>query len=152
MTTGARVARDVSGSSMRAQTIGILRVPFLLMVIGLPVLMLYGAFVPWQIADDALAENHGFPKLLIGYGYHRLSGNTGIFEKISRTYLIVPRSLSIPYAVTVVSTNGEIQVVSNRPAGIVIPSAYVLALFGGWWWWLRPSRQRVPPRLSGDSE
>ena len=112
------------------------------MVIGLPVLVLYGAVVPWRVADDALAEYRGFPKLLIGASYRWRSTNGHDFEKISRTYLILPHSLSIPAAVTVVSTNGAVEVAAKPASGSGIVLAYVLALCGTWWFWLRPSRQR----------
>ena len=34
--------------------------------VGLPLLMLYGVLVPWQVAEDTLIEHRGSSKLLLG--------------------------------------------------------------------------------------
>ena len=72
--------------------------------VSLPLLMLYGALVPWQVAEDALVEHRGSSKLLLGTSSYWHSGNGHQSETTSRTYLIIPYSLSTFNAVTVVSS------------------------------------------------
>ena len=111
------------------------------MVVSLPASILYGVLVPWRVADDALVEYRAFSKVLIGASFSWRSENGDQFEKISRTYLLIPRSLSFPNTVTVTSTNGKVDVASSYARTIGVLFAYVLAVLGSWWFWLRPPKQ-----------
>ena len=109
--------------------------------VGLPLLMLYGALVPWQVAEDTLIEHRGSSKLLLGSSSHWHSGNGHQSETTSRTYLIIPYSLSTFNAVTVVSTNGRVEVASSHFALLAILAGYALSVYGSWWFWVRPAKQ-----------
>jgi hypothetical protein len=132
---------------MDSWVIKIVRLACPVIVVGLPVLMLYGGFVPWQAAEDALAEYRGSPKLLVGGSYSWHSRNGQVSETTSRTYLLIPQSFTTLSAVTVVSTNGRVEVASSRFAIVAILVAYALSIWGTWYFWLRPSRR--PEAIQG---
>src|SRR6185295_5465558 len=95
-----RLSSNVSGSPMHSWLLTTLRLACPVAAVSLPLLMLYGALVPWQVAEDALVEHRGSSKLLLGSSSHWHSGNGHQSETTSRTYLIIPYSLSTFNAVT----------------------------------------------------
>jgi hypothetical protein len=103
---------------------------------------LFGYFVHWNPADEALSRYKTEMAVMVGGSYQ---SNTSISDKETRTsvyrerrYVLFPSMLSEPKTVTVSQQNDEPYKISEDRNGVVhLLAMYGLILFGNWWFWMR---------------
>ena len=104
---------------------------------------IWGSFNPWPAAEPTLRTNAGYTPLLVGfrndYNYIALSTGSYTSRRVSRTYLLVPPSLTWPKLVTVSQLNEEPPRVTEGSAGVVLISvaAVLIICIVAWWRHLR---------------
>ena len=109
--------------------------------LGLLAIIAYGLAFPWQVADEALPQFRGSPRLLVGFAYESLSINGRTTESKSRTYAIVPSAFETLATVEVTKDERGVHV-EVQPLGFVeVLLVFLVGLFGLWWFFIR----RGPP-------
>jgi hypothetical protein len=120
----------------------VLKIGSVLTTFGLPALIAYGLASPWRVAEDALSEHRGSPKLLVGVAYERSSIDGRTSETTSHTYIIWPAALQSLATVEVTEDERGVHVQTQRFGVLEVAFAFLLGLFGFWWFFIR----RGPPK------
>lgn len=107
--------------------------------LGLLTMAAYGLAFSWQVAEDALPQFRGSPRLLVGFAYESLSVNGRTTESKSHTYAIVPSAFRTLTTVEVTKDEHGVRV-EFQPFGFLeILLVFAVGLFGVWWFFIRRS-------------
>ena len=120
----------------------VLKAGSILSTLGLLALVTYGHFSPWQVADDALTQFRGSPRLLVGIAYEFQSIDGHTTERRSQTYVVLPTALQTLSTVEVTKDERGVHV-EDQPFGfLVIVLVFVFGLGGLWRFFVRRDTQK----------
>jgi hypothetical protein len=124
----------------------ILKLGSIFATFGLAALVAYGFAFTWQVADDALREFRGSPRLLVGFSYESTSINGHSTVSESHTYIIVPSVLQTLATVEVTKDDRGVRTEVQRFGAVEILGVFLMGLVGLWWFFIH---RRVPASSSG---
>jgi hypothetical protein len=117
-------------------------------VIGIPVLAIWGALFPWPPAEQGFSGLSKSAHIFVGMKVNYVPLSTRVARTESRSYLIVSASLGWPNVVTVSQTDAEVPKVSNPSVirFLILLGSYAFAACIVWRNWFR--RAAVPARVA----
>ena len=124
-------------------------------VVLFPAIALYGAFVSWGPAEEALRNYGAETAVMVGGGeefrYSVSGGHEEKHQSTERVYLMFPSVFRDPKIVVIQEINHSApQVTESREGFFVLVTWYLLCILGTWWFWFRretTKHENVSPNI-----
>jgi hypothetical protein len=109
------------------------------LVIGVPVIAIWGALFPWPPAERTFSGLSNFCHLFVGMKVKYIPSSPHVARTESRSYLIIPAHVGWPRVATVSQTNDEAPKMSKPTilGFLVLLGSYAFAAYIVWRSWFR---------------
>jgi hypothetical protein len=109
-----------------------------LCLVLIPVLIIYGLYAPWPIAEKALLKHDYNFKIQTGF-HHKTGYNGGqYFENTSRSYILFKDNIIHVKSVTVsVDEKASVKIEETNKTVLPLVTSYLLFVFVTWWLWIK---------------
>jgi len=105
-----------------------------------PLIALFGFFIPWQAASEPLSRYSGQSSITIGVSYRGHASSNESSQVISRSYLLFPSAK----VVLVQRKNDDAPTIEEQEYGLVLYVLwFIVCAVGTWWFWIHPRSRRA---------